>query len=169
MRRNARLCSRPARAGSVPYLSPEFTAGGERLRAVVKAYADKFRVQNGFDTGQRKRAAQLILDEKGDAMKFQALVSQQLKENFRIASDNADKAQTSMESQQTRVARAERAFQAGLAAWKKKQEQEAAMAIAGSVFSFFSGIASSRGQPGGRGRRGRCDPRSATRPRSSPT
>lgn len=137
----------------VPYLSPEVYGGvASAYGPALKAFADTFQqfTNRAADAGQRKRAAQLALDERGDAIKFQALVSQQLRENFRIAGENAAKAQTSMESQQARVGRAEAAFQSGLASWKKQKEREAAMAIAGSVFSFVAGIASTfAGNPAG--------------------
>lgn len=137
----------------VPYLRPDVYGGvASAYGPVLKAYADTFQqfTNRAFDVGQRRRAAQLILDEKGDAMKFQDLVGKQLSENLNIATDNAEKAKNSMQSQQARVARAEAAFQSGLASWKKKQEQEAAMAIAGSVFSFVAGVASMfAGNPAG--------------------
>lgn len=137
----------------VPYLSPDVyggVAGG--YGPALKAYADTFQqfVNRAFNVEERKRAAQLMLDERADAIKFQELVNKQLTENFRIAGDNAAKAEASIKSQQGRVQQAEQTFQAGLRAWQKAKEREAAMAIAGAVFSFVSGIASTfAGNPAG--------------------
>jgi hypothetical protein len=137
----------------VPYLSPEVYGGvAGAYGPALKAFADTFQqfVNRTFDVEQRKRAAQLMLDERADAIKFQALVSNQLTENFAMATANASKAQTSMESQRGRVEGAEKSFQAGLAAWQKEQERKAAMAIAGAALSFVSGVASMfAGNPAG--------------------
>lgn len=137
----------------VPYLSPDVYGGvAGAYGPALKAFADTFQqsINRSIDVEQRKRAAQLIIDERADAIKFQALVNKQLTDNFDAATNNATKAQTSMESQRGRVEAAERTFQSGLAAWRKEQERQAAMAIAGAAFSFVSSCASMfAGNPAG--------------------
>jgi hypothetical protein len=128
----------------VPYLSPAVYGGvAGTYGPALKAFAGTFQqfVSRAGDIEQRKRAAGLILDERADAIRFQALVTRQLTDNFDAATDNASRAQASMESQEERVKGAEQAFQAGLRAWRTGQERQAAMAIVGATFSFVSGVA----------------------------
>jgi hypothetical protein len=128
----------------VPYLSPAVYGGVVgAYGTALKAFADTFQQFDNrtADIVQRKRAANLILDERADVIKFQALVTTQLTDNFKGATDNVSRAQTSIESQSGRVDEAEKAFTSGLAAWRTAQERQAAMAIAGAVFSFVGGVA----------------------------
>jgi hypothetical protein len=128
----------------VPYLSPAVYGGVVGAYGpALKAFADTFQQFDNrtADIVQRKRAANLILDERADVIKFQALVTTQLTDNFKGATDNVSRAQTSIESQSRRVDEAEKAFTRGLAAWRTAQERQAAMAIAGAVFSFVGGVA----------------------------
>jgi hypothetical protein len=127
----------------VPYLSPAVYGGvAGAYGPALKAFADTFQqfVNRTGDIDQRKRAARLILDERADAIRFQALVTKQLTDNLNIATDAVSRAQTSMESQKGRVDEAEKAFNSGLRAWRTQQERQAAMAIAGAVFSFVGSV-----------------------------
>jgi hypothetical protein len=127
----------------VPYLSPGVYGGvAGAYRPALTAFAGTFQqfVNRAGEIEQRKRAARLILDERADAMRFQALVTKQLTDNLKIATDAVARAQTSMESQSGRVEGAQRAFRAGLDKWKKEQESKAAWAIAGAVFSFVGSV-----------------------------
>jgi hypothetical protein len=128
----------------VPYLSPAVYGGVVGAYGpALKAFADTFQQFDNrtADIVQRKRAANLILDKQADVIEFQALVTTQLTDNFKGATDNVSRAQTSIESQSGRVDEAEKAFTRGLAAWRTAQERQAAMAIAGAVFSFVGGVA----------------------------
>jgi hypothetical protein len=127
----------------VPYLSPDVYGGvAGAYRPALTAFAATFQefVNRAGEIEQRKRAARLILDERADAIRFQALVTKQLTDNLKIATDAVARAQTSMESQSGRVEGAAKAFRAGLDKWKKEQESKAAWAIAGAVFSFVGSV-----------------------------
>lgn len=130
---------------NVPYLSPQVYA--EVATAYVpalKAYSDTFArlADRNANLDDRRRAAELILDEKGDAIQFQDLVSKQLAENFQKATENTEKAQRSIETQQGRVTAAQAQFSTSLNQWQEAQKREAALAIVGGIFSFAAGMAS---------------------------
>jgi hypothetical protein len=127
----------------VPYLSSAVYGGvAGAYRPALTAFANTFQefVNRAGEIEQRKRAARLILDERADAIRFQALVTKQLTDNLKIATDAVARAQNSMESQSGRVEGAEKAFRAGLDKWNKEQESKAAWAIVGAVFSFVGSV-----------------------------
>ena len=129
----------------VPYLSPGvYSELATSYGPALKAYADTFTnfANRAFDLNQRKSAARMILDERGDATKFQELVGKQLADNFKAAQSNTQKAQEAIATQEKRVKDAAARFKAGLDKWKEEKEREAAIAIAGAAISFVSGIAS---------------------------
>lgn len=129
----------------VPYLSPTIYADlAEKYGPALKAYADTFTnfINRNFDLQQRQEAARLMLNEKKDANKFQALVSTQLEENLALAKENVTRATASMTSQQTAVTQAKSAFETGMRKWEEEKKREAAIAIASAAIGFISGIAS---------------------------
>ncbi len=128
----------------VPALSPAvYDRVARSYGPALKAFADKFDrfVDRSSDIAHRRQAANLLLRQEDDAIRFQALVTEQLEENLKAATANLARAQTSMESQTKRVEDAERAFQAGLGAWQREQRRQAALAITGAVFSAVVGVA----------------------------
>lgn len=129
----------------VPYLSPSVYARlATAYGPALKAFADTFAnfMNRSFDLAQRKAAGRMMLDERGDALKFQSLVSSQLSENLRIAKENVSKAQQSITSQEGRVQQAASTFQSGMESWKREQDREAALAIVSGVLGFLGGMAS---------------------------
>lgn len=137
---------RPQMPGSdrVPYLSPAVYGGvAEAYGPALKEFANTFQqfVNREGEIEQRKRAARLILEEKADAITFQALVMEQLTRNLNNATNAISRAETSLKSQGARVEAADKAFQEGIKAWQRAQEFKAAWAIVGAAFSFASSVA----------------------------
>lgn len=128
----------------VPVLSQNVYASVARSYGpALKAFADRFDqfVDRTVDINQRKQAATLMLRKEDNALRFQALVTEQLETNLKAATESLSRAQTSMESQTRRVEEAERVFQEGLGAWRRDQKRQADLAITGAVFSAVVGVA----------------------------
>jgi hypothetical protein len=80
------------------------------------------------------------LKKEEGALRFQALVTEQLDKNLGAATDSLERAQQSMTLQSKRVEEAEGVFQNGLTAWKDAQQRRANLAIASAVFSAVVAI-----------------------------
>lgn len=128
----------------VPDLSPDVYGGvAKSYEPALAAFAGRFNqfVDRTNDIQQRKQAATLMLRKEDNALRFQALVTEQLEGNLKAAEGNLTRAQASMEAQTERVEKAEQVFQSGLGVWQRARNRQAALAITGAVLSAVVGVA----------------------------
>jgi hypothetical protein len=127
----------------VPDLSPAVYDGvAKSYGPALQKFAETFQqfVNRTGDINQRTRAMELMLNKEANAIKFQALVTEQLQGNFKGATENLSKAEASMRLQNDRVKERKGPFENGVARWRTEKEREAAMAITGAVFSFVVSV-----------------------------
>jgi hypothetical protein len=127
----------------VPDLSPAVYDGvAKSYGPALEKFGETFRqfVNHTVDVNHRTRAMELMLNKEANAIKFQALVTEQLQGNFKAATENLSKAEASMRLQNDRVKERKGPFENGVARWRTEKEREAAMAIAGAVFSFVVSV-----------------------------
>jgi hypothetical protein len=128
----------------VPNLSAAVYDGlAKSYGPALQKFAEAFQqfVNRTGDINQRTGAVKLMLNKEDNAIRFQALVTQQLEGNLKAATENLSKADASMKLQNDRVKGQKAAFEKGVARWRTQKEREAAMAISGSVFSFVTSVA----------------------------
>jgi hypothetical protein len=128
----------------VPNLSPGVYDGvAKSYGPALQKFAETFQqfVNRTGDINQRTGAIKLMLNKEDNAIRFQALVTEQLAGNLKAATENLSKADASMKLQNDRVKGQKAAFERGVARWRTQKEREAAMAISGSVFSFVTSVA----------------------------
>jgi len=94
-----------------------------------------------LELAHRKDAARIMLQQRGNAMRFQAAVTEQLEGNLAAATANLERARLAMERQGERVTQAERYFNDAMEARREEERVKANRAIAGAVFSAVTGIA----------------------------
>jgi hypothetical protein len=128
----------------VPELTHSVYAGvANSFVPALETFAGEFArfVDRANNSQTRTQAASLMLNQETNALRFQALVTEQLEENLEAAEANLVRAEAAMEAQTRRVEEAEKVFQAGLEAWQNAQRRQAQLAIAGAVFSAVVGLA----------------------------
>jgi hypothetical protein len=128
----------------VPNLSPAVYDGvAKSYGPALQKFADTFQqfVNRTGDISERTRVMKLMLNKEDNAIKFQALVTEQLEGNLKAATENLSRAEKSLNLQIERVDEAKREFDRGLAKWRKEKETEVALAITTAVLSTVADIA----------------------------